>query len=138
MLHQRKYNPPSFVLKLFTYIIIFLIFWLSLGHTCCIWKFPGHVSNQSGSCRSTPQPQPHWIRASSAACTLAHNNARSFNPCSEAMDQTHILMDNGQVCYHRATKGTPLRLFKFISPDTHIHTQTQTQTQTHTHLSDFP
>ena len=30
-----------------------------------------------------------------------------LNPLSEARDQTHILMVTSQVCYHRATTGTP-------------------------------
>ena len=38
------------------------------------------------------QLQQHWI----------------LHPLSEARDQTHVLMDNSGVCYHRATMGTPV------------------------------
>ena len=32
--------------------------------------------------------------------TSAHGNAGSFNPLSEARDQTHVLMDTSQIHYH--------------------------------------
>ena len=35
-----------------------------------------------------------------------------LNPLSKARDQTHILMDTGQVCYHWARTGTPRNFFK--------------------------
>ena len=41
----------------------------------------------------TPQPHQHQIRATFAAYTTAHGNARSFNPLSEARDLTRIFMD---------------------------------------------
>ena len=42
---------------------------------------------------STPQPQQCRMRATSSTYTKAHGNAWSFNPLSEARDQTHVLMD---------------------------------------------
>ena len=39
------------------------------------------------------------IQNRSANYTAAHGNARSFNPCSEARDQTSVLMDTGRVHY---------------------------------------
>ena len=54
---------------------LFLVFLLFRGG---IWRFPGRGSNQSYSCRLTPQPQPRQIRAMSANYTTAHGNARSL------------------------------------------------------------
>ena len=54
-------------------------------------------SNQSCSCQLTPQPQQWQIQAMSSTYTAAHGNAGSFNPLSDARDQTCILMDISQV-----------------------------------------
>ena len=44
--------PLLLVLLLFCFVFAFL------GQTCGIWKSPGQGSNQSCSCRRTPQPWP--------------------------------------------------------------------------------
>ena len=46
--------------------------------TCCVWNFPGQVSNQSCSCQSTPQSQQHSTWATSATYTTAHGNIGSL------------------------------------------------------------
>ena len=43
-----------------------------------------------------PSSQQHWI----------------LNPLSEARDQTHILMNTSQICFHCATVGTPCLFLK--------------------------
>ena len=53
-------------------------FFLSQGCTLCIWRFPGQGSNQSYSCRPTPQPQQSRIQATSVIYTTAHRNTRSL------------------------------------------------------------
>ena len=52
----------------------------------------------SAACGSS-QARDHWIRAVSMTYTIAHGNAGSFNPLSEARDRTHILTDTSWVCY---------------------------------------
>ena len=81
------------------------------------------------------------IRATAAGLHHGHSNARSephhicnvhhssrqrwiFNPLSEARDRTHILMDPSQVCFRRATIGTPINfmvLFLTMRVDIEIH-----------------
>ena len=52
--------------------------------TCSIWRFPGQRSNQSCSCRPTPQPQQHQIWAASvtygSACGIAGSFAHWIKP----------------------------------------------------------
>ena len=74
----------SYHLSLLTYNVILSSFLLLLlfcfsfyGHTCSIWKFPGLGSNQSHSCRPTPQPQQCQIPDSSATYAAACSNTRS-------------------------------------------------------------
>ena len=55
-----------------------LFFFLFKGCTCSIWKFQGWGSNQSCSCRPTPQPQQCRIQAASTTYTTIHSNARSL------------------------------------------------------------
>ena len=55
-----------------------LLFLSFQGCTRGIWRLPGQESNWSCSCRTTPQPQQHWIQASSAINTTAHGNAGSL------------------------------------------------------------
>ena len=45
-----------------------------------MWKFSGYGSNQSYSCRPTPQPQQHRIQAASASATYttAHGDTGSL------------------------------------------------------------
>ena len=73
-----------------------------------MWKFPGYGSNQSCSCRPTPQPEQHRIQA--AVCDLHHSSWQCWilNPLSEARDQTRVLMDTSQAFYGQVTMGTPL------------------------------
>ena len=47
--------------------------------TCSIWKFPDFGLNQSCNCQPVPQPRQCRIRATSAAYTTAHVNARSLS-----------------------------------------------------------
>ena len=56
-----------------------------------IWKFPDEGSNWSCSCWPTPQPQQRGIWAAPATYSTAHSNTGSFNPLSEARDQTCVL-----------------------------------------------
>ena len=67
------------------------------GRTLGIWRFPGQGSNQSYSCRPTPQPQP----------------CRILNPLSEARDRPRVLIRNplsrsgsSRVCLFNADKTT--------------------------------
>ena len=45
----------------------------------------------------------------SRTCNLHHSSGQGqiLNPLSEAGDQTCIFMDASQICFHRATTGTP-------------------------------
>ena len=54
-------------------------------------KFPGQGSNQTCSCRLTPQPQECQIQATSSTYAATFGNAKSLNLQSEARD--HILTD---------------------------------------------
>ena len=53
-----------------------------------------------------------WDR--SVIYTIAHSNARFFNPLNEARDWTQVLMDTGWVRYYQATMGTPIFFFFFF------------------------
>ena len=57
-----------------------------------------HATGQTGAVAAGLQQ--HGIRATSMTYTTAHGNARSPTPLSEVRDQTQILMDTSQVCYH--------------------------------------
>ena len=48
----------------------------------------------------------------SHVCTLHHNSCqqRILNPLSEARDQTCVLRDTSQICFHKAMVGTPIQL----------------------------
>ena len=59
-------------------------------------------SNQSYSCRPTPQPQQRRIWATSVTFTTANGNV-----LTEARDWTCIFMDTSQVHYGWATRGIP-------------------------------
>jgi len=67
-------SPASFSRSPYIFFF-FLSFWGCTRSTC---KFPGQGSNRSCRCHSTPQPQQHQIRATSATYTTAHSNARSL------------------------------------------------------------
>ena len=59
--------------------VIYSFFFFSFySHTCRIWKFPGYGSDQSYSCRPTPQPQQHQIWATSVTYATACGNTRSL------------------------------------------------------------
>ena len=89
--------------------IVFLFVWKP--HPQHMEVPPGYGSHQSCSCRPTPQPLQLWIWATSVTYTTAQGSARSFNPVSEARDQTHILMDTSWARYCWAAMGTSMRLF---------------------------
>ena len=50
----------------------------------------------------------------SCICDLHHSSQqhRILNPLSKARDQTYILMDTSQICFHWATMGTPILIVK--------------------------
>ena len=60
--------------------------------------------NWGCSCRPTPQPQQHGIRA----YTTAHSNAGSFNPLSEAREPTSSWMLGGFLTPTLASEWGPL------------------------------
>ena len=98
--HTAAFLPPyssplARVLSRWTTDSILRFFFFTKGRTCDIWKFLGEESNQRCSCQPTPQPQQRQIQIPGLSVTYitAHGNARSFNPLSEARDQTCILMD---------------------------------------------
>ena len=51
------------------------------------------------------------MRAASVTYTTAHGTTGSFNPLSEARDQTHILMDTSQVLNLLSLSGKSLGIF---------------------------
>ena len=57
-------------------------------------------------------------RDPSCLCDLHHSSQQRFipYPLIEARDQTGILMDTGWICYHLATRGTPLFNLILFSP----------------------
>ena len=57
-------------------------FFLFNGLACHIRKFPGQGSNQSFHSQPTPQPQQHWIRATSVTYTTACGSAGSLIHCT--------------------------------------------------------
>ena len=59
-------------------LFFFLSFCHFLGHSRCMWRFPGKGSNRSCSHRPTPQPQQRRIWAASATYTTALGNAGSL------------------------------------------------------------
>ena len=56
-----------------------------------------------------------WDQVYSVTYTTYHGNARSLTPLGEVRDQTHILMDTRQLCFHCTTTGTQLGYFEHIS-----------------------
>ena len=70
-----------------------------------------------------------WIRAIAASLHQSHSNGRSkpllwptpsswqcwiLNPMGEARDQTPVLVNTSQVCYHWDTMGTPGKCIVFL------------------------
>ena len=58
-------------------------------------------------------------REPSHVCDLCYSSQQHWilNPLTKARDQTHVLMDTGQFCYHLATMGTPqtcLNVYTFL------------------------
>ena len=60
-------------------------------------EVPRQEVKSEGSQWPTPQPQQLGIRATSATYTTAQSNAGSL---SKAREQTRVLMDMSQACYH--------------------------------------
>ena len=60
------------------FIPFFFFFWSFQGCTLNVWRFPSWGSNWSRSCRPSPQPQQHGIRAASETYTTTHGNAGSL------------------------------------------------------------
>ena len=76
--------PGKFLWFLFIYFIIIIIFFFAFqGHTCSIWKFLGQGSNQSCSCRPTPEPQQSRIWGASVTYHRLQQ-CQILNPMSEA------------------------------------------------------
>ena len=61
-------------------------------------------------------PDPSYI------CNLYHRSRQQWilNPLSKAWDQTCILMDGSQICFHWAMTGTPHIFFIHSSIDGHL------------------
>ena len=59
------------------------------------WKVPFFFFFRAVSAAYGGSQARGWIWAVSATYTTAHGNAGSFNPLSEARDQTRVLMDTG-------------------------------------------
>ena len=91
------------------FVLFFDFFFFLKGRTHGIWRFPGQRSNRSYSFRPIPQPQQCQIWA--RLCDLYRSSWQRWilNPLSEARDQTCILIDTCQICFHCTTMGTPWR-----------------------------
>ena len=84
--------------SLFLFIYLFIVF---LGHTCGIWKFKPRLGFE------LELQLPAYAKATamldlSHVCNLLYSSWQCWilNPLSGARDQTGILMDTIQVCYH--------------------------------------
>ena len=60
------------------FILFYFILFYFMGQTCGIWTFPGEGSNQSCSCRPTPQPQQCQTGATSVTYAAAFSNTGSL------------------------------------------------------------
>ena len=58
-----------------------------------------------------PQPQQHWIRASSVTHTAACSNAGSLTPWASQGWNLHPHRDNVRFLTHWATRGAPVFVF---------------------------
>ena len=72
---RRQNDVP---LPVWFFFFFFLLFLLSRGATAAYGSSQARGSNQSYSCRPTPQQQQPRIQATSATYTTAHGNARSL------------------------------------------------------------
>ena len=100
-------DPLSFHFVCLFVLFCFFLFFLLFRTTPMAYgssQARGWIRAPAASLR--PQTQQHGIRAVSATDSIAHSNAGSFNPQSEATEQTHVLMDTSWVCYHWAKMGT--------------------------------
>ena len=101
---QNINNSYLYIVKLLWFLLSFLLFLGGVFFFCLFratptaWRFPGEESNQSSSCRPTPQPEQCQIQVESVTYTTAHGNAGSFtHSLHGARDGTHILMDPSRV-----------------------------------------
>ena len=81
----------------------FFFFWLFRATSMAYGG--SQARGQIGSCSHQPQPCQIW--ALSATYTTAHDSAGYFNPLIKARDQTCILTDASQICFHWATWVLP-------------------------------
>ena len=93
------------------YVIIFFFFFFFLGPH--LWRM-----EVSGLGVESELQLLAYVTATATECpsyicnlhTTAHHNTGSFNPRSEARDQTRILMDTSWVRYRWTTRGSPPRV----------------------------
>ena len=103
---EKCYNQN----EIMYFFIFFFFFWsicLFLGPHLQHMEVPRLGVDSSYSCWPTPDL--------SHVCDLHHNSweCQIFNPLSKARDPTCILLDISQICFHRATMGTP-GVFPFL------------------------
>ena len=93
---------------------------LDIGGFFCLFCFfvfvglhPRYVEVPRLGVKSELQLPATAIWDLSHVCDLHHSSRQCWllNPLSEARDQTSVLMDIGQICYHCATVGTPGHCF---------------------------
>ena len=119
----------------------FFFFFSFQGHICGTWSFPGQGSNQSYSCRPTPEPQQGQIQAVSATYTTAHGNARfltherglewNLQPHGSQSD-SFLLPQNGNSFLFSFSSF----FFFFFSPHTHSMQQFPGQESNLSHSGD--
>ena len=111
-------HPPltswSHVLGCKVILFYFLNFYLFIY--CILGPYPGHMEVPGLGVQLELQPPAYTTATTtqdpSRVFDLQHSSQqhKSLNPLSETRDRTYILMDPSVVT-HRATKGTPIRLF---------------------------
>ena len=74
----KKAEPEARIEVLTLCCCLFSFFSPFYSHTCGLWKFLGQGSNQSCSCRPTPQSRQHHIRGTSATYAPPCGNTGSL------------------------------------------------------------
>ena len=100
MIHKAELRPHSF----FFFFVFLAISWAA---PAAYVGSPGQRSNQSCSCRPTPQPQQRGIRATSATYATAHGNAGSLTHSVRPGIEPETLWFLVGFVNHWATTGTP-------------------------------